>query len=1293
MIGVMIDSWIVLPVSLAYIGLLFLIAWAGDRQAERDGIDRRPGGRWLYALTLGVYCTSWTFLGSVGRAAASGFDFIPIYIGPTLVLVLAWPLLVKLVTIAKAQNITSIADFIAARYGKSQAVAALVTIIAAVSIVPYIALQLKAVASSYDVLVSGAALDAIDHPWWSDTALWVALSMALFSILFGVRSLHASEHHRGLMLAVAFESLVKLTAFLVVGGFVTYGLFDGFGDILDRVETMPHIAPLLRLNLADPAWWTMTVLSAFAFLCLPRQFHVSVVECTSTRDIRFASWTFPLYLIAINLFVLPIALAGLLLFGSARVNPDTFVLSVPMASGYPGITLIAFIGGLSAATSMVIVAAVALSTMISNDLVMPMLLRFKALHPSEGRSPAGLLLLVRRGTIVLLLLWAYLYDRLIAESYPLSAIGLISFAGVAQFAPAMLGGLYWKGGTRAGALAGLSIGLVVWVYTLVLPSFVPTGWPDASFLSDGPFGLHWLRPQALLGWDALDPLSHAAVWSLLLNSVAYVSVSLQLRGRMIERMQAVAFVEAVEPGRAVATGSEIPANLAELSALVARFLGPEQARSAFADYLQRNPGAAQRAGLDAVRFTERLLAGAIGAASARVVMAISLEGKSLSRREVMRILDTASEAIKSNRELLQATLENMAQGVCVFDSGQRLATWNKRFLTLLDLPESQIRVGTTLQDIVDFNADRGEYDQTGFGSWITSRLPMAPFNYERQRPDGTVLEISSNAMPDGGFVVTFTDITQRKRTENALRESERSIRVYTDNLPVLIAYVDRDEKLRFTNRAYDEALGLSRDTAKGMPLAVAQGPQRYTVLVPRIRAALAGRRQSFEAMLPGQGGAPRYAEVTYVPDISDNEVQGFFAVYHDVTTRRQAEQALKDAYESLERRVEERTEALQAAKQEAERANQSKTRFLAAASHDLLQPLNAARLFVSALSDRRQNRENRTLIDNVDASLKSVEHLLGALLDISRLDAGGLKAEPGVVPLAGLFSTLGLEFAALAKEKGLELRVLPTKLAVRSDPRLLRRILQNYLSNAIRYTEKGGVMLGCRQRGDQVMISVWDTGPGIPADRLGEIYQEFRRLGPDRGGADKGLGLGLAIVERMANMLEHPLAVRSHVGRGSCFSVTVPLTALPEPTAVPVQRRSVGDLGGAVVLCLDNEPAILEGMAALLTGWSCHVLTATNLDEAMEAAQNSAPAALIADYHLDAGANGIDALLALRAQCGPQTPAILITADRNDTVQELTDQNGIDLLHKPLKPAALRALLTRMLSRREASNRYDQEVV
>ncbi|GEO36770.1 hybrid sensor histidine kinase/response regulator [Skermanella aerolata] len=1106
------ETWVVALVSLGTLLVLFAVAWQGDRWAASG----RPPTRapLLYTLSLAVYCTSWTFYGSVGRASVSGFDFLPIYLGPILMLGLGWPVLARLVRIAKAENTVSISDFLSARYGKSRAVAALVTVTAVIGVMPYLALQLKAITISFEAL-TGA--DTADRLVSADTVLLVTASMAVFSILFGVRNIHATEHHRGLVLAVAFESLVKLAAFLVVGIVVTFAIMGGPAELWGRVAADPRLSSLMVPDLATWSWWTMTLLSAFAILCLPRQFHVAVVENVHVDDVRTAARLFPLYLIIINLFVMPVALAGVLLFPDGTVSADTFMVSIPMAEGWPAVALIAFIGGLSAATGMIIVAAVTLSTMLCNDVVVPGLMRIRPGNAAWRDDPARMLLVVRRSAVVGILALAYGFHRVIGETYPLTTIGLVSFAAVAQFAPALFGAILWRRGNRAGAIGGIAMGFAVWAYTALVPSVADAGWIDAGLVVHGPLGIGWLNPRALIGWPGPDPLTHSVMWSLGLNLTCYVGLSLTMRQGEIERQQAERFVGMGSDGTAPALRGMT--RIADLHALAARYVGFERADAVFAG----RPGWLDKADAEAVRQTENLLAGALGSASARVVVAGMLKGGRLSQLDARSMLDEASKAILANHDLLRTTLESIAQGICVVDRANLLATWNRRFVELNQLPNGLLKAGMPLSDVKALI---------------------------RPRNDGTELEVATHPMPDGGFVITYTDVTERSRAAMELRE----------------------------------------------------------------------------------------------------------------------------ANESLERRIGERTADLLIAKAEAERANQGKTRFLAAAGHDLMQPLHAARLFLSALAERSGD----PLVGQTDASLRSVEELLGELLDVSKLDSGVVTAKPLDFRIDELLGPLKAEFTAQAGAHGLGFRMVGSTAGVRSDPALLRRILRNLLSNAIRYTGSGRVLLGCRRGPNTLRIEVWDTGIGIPPDKLEDIFIEFRQLEDAPAERGKGLGLGLSIVERLAGILGHSVSVRSTHGRGSCFAIEVPLAAGPVSAPRTVPQRRARNFNDALVLCIDNDPAVVQGMETLLTGWGCRVLAASDGASALAVLDGRVPQAILSDYHLDRGATGIEILEELARHFGSPVPTALITADRSGAIQAEAAERGYAVAHKPIRPGALKALVSRL---------------
>jgi Na+/proline symporter/nitrogen-specific signal transduction histidine kinase len=667
------QGWVIVTGSFAYLGVLFAIAYYGDKRADAGrSIIANPT---IYALSLAVYCTTWTFYGSVGRAASTGIGFLPIYLGPTLMAGLWWFVMRKIIRISKVNRITSIADFVASRYGKSQILGGLVTVIAVVGIVPYISLQLKAVSNSFTILLHYPGLPAktIEQPLWQDSALYIAIILAAFTILFGTRHLDATERHEGMVAAIAFESLVKLLAFFAVGLFVTFGIYNGFGDIFARAEAIPELRDLMTV--AEGAgsygsWWSLTILSMLSIMFLPRQFQIAVVENVNEQHVVRAVWLFPLYLLLINIFVLPIALGGLMYFPSGSVDADTFVLTLPMMEKQEALTLLVFIGGLSAATGMVIVETIALSTMICNDLVMPVLLRQKWLGLNQRSDLSRLLLSIRRWAIAGILMLGYIYFRAASEAYALVAIGLISFAAVAQFAPVIFGGIYWKSATRNGALAGLVAGFSVWAYTLLLPSFAKSGWLPADFIVDGLFGIALLRPQELFGLTGLDQISHSLFWSMLANIGCYIGFSLAGKPGATETSQATLFVDVFRRSTENAESSRVwrgSAHVNDLLPLIGRFLGPERAQEAFLAYAQRRGLASihqLEADAELVHYAETLLAGAIGAASARVMVSSVVQEEPLGLDEVMYILDEASQVRAysvqledKSRELEAATTE------------------------------------------------------------------------------------------------------------------------------------------------------------------------------------------------------------------------------------------------------------------------------------------------------------------------------------------------------------------------------------------------------------------------------------------------------------------------------------------------------------------------------------------------------------------------------------------------------------------------------------------------------------
>ncbi|MBO1518910.1 hybrid sensor histidine kinase/response regulator [Oceanisphaera pacifica] len=1151
------QGWTVINIALAYLAILFLCAWLGDRARMGTRVEKlRP---LLYSFSLAVYCSSWSFFGTVGQASTDSWSYFSIYLGPIIMFTFAGPLIARLIDVAKREHITSIADFIAARYGKSQRLAVYVTLIAIVGILPYIALQLKAIVMGLNLMapdvVGGSGRSA------GEVALMVTVLFAVFILLFGTRHIDATEHQRGVMVAISLESVVKLIAFIVVGGFALWLVIahpnqqrvmvtEGF------IDSFMHIT---GANLLDMGVYTL--LSMSAVICLPRQFHVTVVENHGPADLRWARRLFPIYLVLMGLFVLPLALAGQQWLG-ADISPDTYVISLPLAQDKPALAVLAFIGGASAATGMMIISIIALAIMVSNDLVLPMVLRRRQVQGADFNDVAQLLLTIRRAAIIVTMVTAWLVFLWLGDIESLSRIGYLSFAAIAQFIPALVLGLYWRGGNRRGAYWGLSLGMVMWLLNLMAETGMFAGDPETNVLL-------WIftPPQ----WGALGGMS-SVTWgillSLLFNLAGYVLGSWLSVSTVSERLHAAAFV-----GRQHKDGGDVyqaKVSVQELEQLAARFVGESRVSRAFSLYVDEHGTLDKyvQAPASLIRHTERVLAGVFGASSARLVLASVLQGRSMELDELATIVDEAGDVFRFNRGLLQGAIEHIDLGISVVDKELNLVAWNRRYIELFGYPSGLIQIGRPIGDIIRYNAERGLCGVGTVQEHVDRRVNHmkagTAHTSSRTRPDGRVIEMQGNPMPGGGFVMTFNDIT----------------------------------------------------------------------------------------------------------------------------TFRQAEQLLKDANVVLEARVAERTQELSAVNQqllaateEAEKLSASKSRFLAAVSHDLMQPLNAAKLFASSWLETSSDNESKRLAGHIDRSLAAAEDLISDLLDMSRLESGKLTAKPFNFALAEVLDTLQAEFGVLAEQAGGRFDVVSSQLGIHSDPRLLRRILQNFLTNAMRYNSGGRTLLGVRHQGDELRLEVWDDGPGIAADKQQTIFDEFMRLEHGQRHHQQGLGLGLAIAQGLASMLGHRLAVHSVEGKGSMFSVTVPRAELATTatsamsTAEPAPVRHQGKLAGMRILCIDNDPDILSAMSDLLNRWGCELRLAVNHQEAHQHyVDGFIPEIILSDYHLDEGETGLDVVTELHSAFGA-VPTVIISADRQPELQAQLKQRDFNYLSKPVKPLKLRSLL------------------
>ena len=1110
----MLSSPIILVAALLWLGLLFGAAIWAERRPQLMG----PYWPYVYSLSLAVYCTSWTFYGTVTQAQRSGWPIPPTFIGTILLYAFGFSFLQRLHRIAREQNSTSLADLVATRLGKSSSLAAVITFVAVLGILPYIALQLKAVTMSYGLLTN-------THPAaplpWQDSALYVALAMALFAMLFGTRRASLAEHNRGLVMAMAVESLLKLGAMLALGAFVW------FGPELPA-STMPAAVD------GASGFPTLILLGALAMLTLPHQFHVGVVECRDESHLRTARWMFPLYMLLIALPILPLARAGDALLAPLGVPSDLYVLALPLSQGNQGLALVAFLGGLSAATGMVILATLALSVMIGNHWLTPLLVRgpwAASAHGGEGGDLRGAVLMQRRVGILAVVLLAWLYSRAIAGNDALADIGALSFSGLATLAPAVAFAVWRPATPPRSVILGLGVAVIVWSWVLLVPALAEGFGAAGPWLREGPLGLSWIAPDRLLGLEDWSRLARAVTLSLIAGTL-------------------VTWLDASRRGAAPAVATLTGLTRERLQEIAARFLPEDRVRTMLAE-----SGSASEVPAAVEQGIERELAAVLGAASARLLLDAARREQGRDLDTVATIVGEASQALRFNQRVLEAALENMSQGISVVDSDLRLVAWNRRYAELFNYPASLLRVGVPVAELLTHNLATYPDQARRIAPEVEKRIAHmragTPYVAERRFGE-SVVEIRGNPMPGGGFVATFTDVTTFRRTESEL----------------------------------------------------------------------------------------------------------------------------KGIAETLEQRVVARTAELEGAKGEAERANRAKTRFLAAVSHDLAQPLNAAHLFTHALSQQLEHPQYREAVVNIDGALGSAESLLAGLLDISRLDAGGLAANVRAFCIDDVLQHLATEFRVLARQKNLHLDYVPSRAWVRSDPQLLRRVLQNFLANAVRYTSAGRIVLGCRRRGSLLSVEVWDTGPGIAEADQQLIFEEFRRL--DRGG--QGLGLGLAIAERINRLLGHRIFLRSVPGHGSMFGIQLPVTtARKQPMRSPT-RASPPPAQGCV-LVVDNDVEVLRAMQALLTGWQCEVLAARDASEAEHCVATRLPDMLLLDYHLDGGRTGLQ----LREQLSslmPERPCVIITADHGEDVRREVLLAGCQLLYKPLKPLALKSVMARFLTAR-----------
>lgn len=1138
----MFPNWQLAGLSFAYIGLLFFIAYIGDKYRHKL---LRKSQAIIYALTLGVYCTSWSFLGTTGQASSNFISHLPIYLGPILLFIFAWPFIQRIISVSLKLNLTSIADLLAARFGKSHNLAILVTIVALVGTMPYIALQLKAIVYTFQQLQAEQSL----ANW--HFGLIVSLVLAGFTIVFGVRNIDVTERHPGVMLAIAFESLVKLFAFAAVGIFVTYVLFDSPMEIWRRSSTVLNLEQ--QLNFPNiMSMFAMLVITMAAFLSLPRQFQVMVVELKDEKDTWLSRRIFPLYLLIFAIFAVPLGLAGQLLLGDS-VPSDAYVLFLPWYQQQPWLTLLTFLGAISAASSMVIISSIALSTMLSNEIVFPWLYRANKHHETDYDNFCLRLLTIRKILILFVILLGY-GVFLMTSPDTLSSLGEIAFGAFAQLTPALVAAFYWRRATLTAVYGGIVIGFGAWLTLNFLPQF----------------GLY---PNPFEG-GFLPANSMASLLSLSANIIAMWLLSHVSRQSVQERMQVSLFMEYKAP-KVLQLQRNKQINYQELELLLSRFVGEEKSNASFIQF-QCSTDKTQMSNVaynqKLLQHTENTLASVMGASSARLVLSSALDGRDIALDEVAVLVEEASSQRQQySQDLLQSAIENASEGISIVDSELNLVAWNKKYVDLFNYPSELVFQGSPVSDLIRFNILRGLCGVGKVDEQVSKRLMHlrngSPHSSEREDSDGRVIRIEGNPLPGGGFVMLFSDITVYRQAERGLIEA---------NVDLETRVLERTQKLEQTN----DALALAREKA--------------------------------------------------------------------------------------------------------EQSHIKKSLYLKACSHDLMQPLEAARLFTSALASQGNlTATQQRQVDNIDHSLKVANDLVADLAEISRIESGNIKLNISSFSLKSLFDDLAKEFSASAMEHEVEFRVRCNTMWLRSDRSLLRRILQNLIGNAFRYASPGKILLGARAKGDIVDIQVLDNGPGIPEEKQTMVFEQFTQLDNQQSSSAGGLGLGLNITQSLAKLLGHPLALSSQVNMGCKFTVGVERTRAQQESVATKPVVNLG-LSNVTVMCIDNDPDVLGGMVELLSVWGCNVLAADSYHQALSIfdEHKNDIEILLVDYQLDGDFNGIALITELRKLGRHYVPAVLITATTDSNLEEKALIADISFMRKLIKPAALRAMMSSMLTKK-----------
>ncbi len=1177
----MFSNWLLISVSIGYISLLFIIAHLGEKYRNKLKFKHHTV---IYALSLGVYCTSWGFLGTSAQAANNSFTYISVYLAPILLFTFFWPFIQRIIKVSLELKITSIADLLSSRFGKSQSLAIVITLVVLIGTMPYIALQLKAIIHSYQLLQEVSIL-----PIWG-VGLIVSTVLTIFTIIFGVRTIDITERHLGVMIAIAFESIVKFIAFLLVGLFVCYVIYDSPMDIFDLSKEQMYFSKQFEFNnLLD--MFGMLIIVTSAFLCLPRQFQVMFVEIKDQKSSSMARWVLPVYLLVFGFFAGPLGLAGNLNYGNS-LDADAYVLFLPSYNGQLWLSLFSFLGAVSAASSMVIVSTIALSTMLSNEIVFPLMFKYSRLQNNNFNQFQSQLLLIRKSLVLFVILLSY---GLLLLSPPdtLSSLGEVAFGAIAQIGPALFVAFYWRRATLSGVLAGISGGFIIWTIFNFLPQLGIYNHPFAT--SD------------------LPKMTMITLIGLLINVILLLFVSLMTQQSIREQIQSRFFYKDRKKSQ-WRLPIQPKVDIIELEFLMARFIGQNKASEYFKEFYSSYDNNTREFNEAVIFHAENTLASVLGSASAKLVISYIMNNRGMPFEQVEKLVeDNSTQQLEFSRTVLHSAIENVSEGISVIDSGLKLVAWNRRYLEIFNYPDDFIYIGCPISQLIYFNLSQQGYFYKHIDLQVEKRIEFikkgSRHNSEYKLKNGKTIHIEGNPIPGGGFVMMFSDITKYRQTEKVLKEEN----------------TDLESRVKYRTEELEQA-------------------------------------------------------------------------------NRELAQANKE---------------LVKARAKAEQAHIKKSQYLKACSHDLLQPLSAARLFSSAITlSPRVNDEERGQIKKIDNSLEIANNLLLDLNEIARIESGNISPTMAPIEIKKLFSMLTSEVSGLTDEYKVIFHCKTSKLYIISDITLLARIIQNFLSNAFRYAhtesneKHSKVLLGCRRQGNELSIQVFDNGPGIPKNKQQQVFEQFTQLTSLNAIGPKGLGLGLNIAQSLAKILGHKIGLKSQSNYGCLFSINVPICQKPilKKQVLPPASMSLQGVG---VLCIDNEQNILFGMSKLLSAWQCRVFTAINAQQAREiyTKHEDEINILLVDFQLTGcqeinviietnikknksylpscsidKVNGIELIEQLRTISRYSLPAILITANTDNNLILLAKNHDISYLRKIIKPITLRALMSSLLSKELEKN-------